>query len=116
MPAVVAARPPAVWSSNESDYSRHATRRPYRRDAMNRRRFLQTIAAASLATVATGAAAASTRKPSTRAKYEQLVALISAWRKKDVDAVLGHVTDDIVWFSHVGSPPIVGKEAMRQVL
>jgi limonene-1,2-epoxide hydrolase len=42
--------------------------------------------------------------------------LFGDWRRKDVEAVLGRVTDDIVWYSHVGTPPKVGKEQMRAFL
>jgi limonene-1,2-epoxide hydrolase len=42
--------------------------------------------------------------------------VILAWRRGDLDAVLANVTDDIVWHSHVGSPPVLGKAAMRTVL
>lgn len=50
-------------------------------------------------------------------KYiDSVTGLISDWKRKDVEAVLARVTDDIVWHSHVGSPPTVGKEAMRKLL
>lgn len=48
--------------------------------------------------------------------FVHVSALINAWRRKDIDAVLASVTDDINWHTHVGSPPVVGKEAMRKTL
>lgn len=47
---------------------------------------------------------------------DRMTSLIEAWKIGDLDAVLAHVTDDIVWHSHVGSPPTLGKAAMRPVL
>jgi limonene-1,2-epoxide hydrolase len=40
--------------------------------------------------------------------------VILAWRRKDLDAMLQHIDDDIAWHSHVGSPPLQGKPAMRE--
>jgi len=45
--------------------------------------------------------------------FERVKALIMAWRRKDLAAVLELCADDIVWYSHVGSPPIVGKVTMQ---
>src|SRR6478735_6729471 len=39
--------------------------------------------------------------------------MIIAWRRKDLDTMLSHVADDVTWHTHVGSPPVVGKAAMR---
>lgn len=47
---------------------------------------------------------------------EQVSLLIRDWRRLDIESVLTRVTDDIVWHSHVGSPPVLGKAAMRQML
>jgi limonene-1,2-epoxide hydrolase len=80
---------------------------------MDRRHFIQGPAVAALLAVAGGAAA---RDKSGSKKLERVTALVKDWRRKDIEAVLARVTDDIVWFSHVGSPPINGKAAMRQVL
>ena len=80
---------------------------------MDRRHFIQGSVVASVAAVA-GAAEAKT-KPASK-KFERVEGLVKDWRRKDIDAVLARVTDDIVWHSHVGSPPIVGKPAMRQTL
>ena len=48
--------------------------------------------------------------------FEQVTTLINDWRRKDIKAVLSRVTDDIAWHTHVGSPPVIGKAAMEQVL
>lgn len=48
--------------------------------------------------------------------FGSVKAVIMAWRRRDIDAVLDLCADDIVWYSHVGSPPLVGKAAMRGVL
>lgn len=77
---------------------------------MNRRLFLVTTGSASFASTASA-------KDGEKGKYiEHVNAVVEAWRRKDIDAVLARVTDDIQWHSHVGSPPIAGKEAMRRTL
>lgn len=46
-----------------------------------------------------------------------LKAIIDGWHNHDVEAVLAHVTDDIVWRNSGGYRPAVkGKAAMRTVL
>ena len=42
--------------------------------------------------------------------------VILAWRRGDIEAALSHVADDVVWHSHVGSPPLLGKAAMRELM
>jgi limonene-1,2-epoxide hydrolase len=43
--------------------------------------------------------------------------IISAWRDQDVEAVLVHVTDDVIWRGSAGyGPAIRGKAALRQLL
>jgi limonene-1,2-epoxide hydrolase len=75
---------------------------------MDRRRFLKVSASVATASVAaTGSAAA---EPDRLAVLRDV---ITAWRRKDVEAMLSHIDDDIVWHSHVGSPPLLGKPAMR---
>lgn len=76
---------------------------------MQRRTFIRATAAATLAGSATTSAAAVTY-------LERVRGLISDWQRKDIDAVLARVTSDIVWYSHVGSPPKIGKPAMRAFL
>ena len=48
--------------------------------------------------------------------FENVKAVIMGWRRKDLAAVLELCADDIVWYSHVGSPPTVGKTAMQGIL
>jgi limonene-1,2-epoxide hydrolase len=78
---------------------------------MNRRTFVKATGATTLtvAAAATGGAAST-------AYIDAVTGLISDWRRKDIDAVLARVTDDIVWYSHVGTPPKIGKPAMRAFL
>jgi ketosteroid isomerase-like protein len=75
---------------------------------MNRRRFLGTTAAATSLLVATSAAAGKESD-----SLQVIREVILAWRRKDLDAMLQHIHDDISWHSHVGSPPLQGKVAMR---
>jgi len=77
---------------------------------MNRRRFVQTAAVVPLAAAASPAVAGSD-KPDYLGVAK---AIITAWRRGDLEAMLEHIDDDIVWHSHVGSPPLVGKLAMRE--
>jgi limonene-1,2-epoxide hydrolase len=45
---------------------------------------------------------------------ESLRAMIAAWVRQDVDAVMGFLHDDITWHNSGGSrPPIEGKAAVR---
>jgi limonene-1,2-epoxide hydrolase len=45
------------------------------------------------------------------------LAIIEAWKRKDIDAVLAHMSDDIVWhFAASVEPPIVGKASARKFL
>jgi limonene-1,2-epoxide hydrolase len=76
---------------------------------MNRRRFVQAAAAAPFA--AAGSAAAGTGKPDYLGVAQ---GIITGWRRGDLEGMLAHIHDDIVWHSHVGSPPLVGKPAMRE--
>lgn len=66
-------------------------------------------AAAGLAT-----AAVTTQAQAATSGLDVVKAIIAAWRKLDVEGVLKHVAEDIVWYSHVGAkPPIKGKAEMR---
>lgn len=76
---------------------------------MDRRRFVQTAATIPLVAAA-GTAAAGSGKPDYLGVAK---AIITAWRRGDLEAMLEQIDDDIVWHSHVGSPPLVGKPAMR---
>ena len=49
-------------------------------------------------------------------RFAVLDAVIAAWKRGDLDAVLEHVTEDIEFLFALGRPPIVGKDAMRRVL
>ena len=48
--------------------------------------------------------------------FEHVKGLITDWRRKDIAAVLARVTDDVAWHTHVGSPPVNGKAAMKQTM
>ncbi len=80
---------------------------------MDRRHFIQGSAVASMLGVSS---AAEPKARSDSKKLDRVTAMIKDWRRKDIEAVLARVTDDIVWFSHVGSPPINGKDSMRKTL
>lgn len=82
---------------------------------MDRRRFIHSTASVTLAAAAAGTEAA-TRKTPMPNYIDQVQAIITAWRRKELDAMLGMVTDDIYWHSHVGSPPTVGKGAMAELM
>lgn len=78
---------------------------------MDRRHFVHVVVAAPLAVAGSaGAAAAATDTPDYLAVAK---AMITAWRARDLEGMLAHIDDDIVWHSHVGSPPVLGKAAMR---
>jgi limonene-1,2-epoxide hydrolase len=72
------------------------------------------------AAVAAGALAASpalSKEPSMSRLYPVLQAIIAAWHKQDVEGVLVHVTNDIIWRNSSGfAPAIRGKAAMRTAL
>jgi limonene-1,2-epoxide hydrolase len=76
---------------------------------MDRRLFMQASAAVPL--LAAGSAVAATAPHDYFAITRKM---ITAWRAKDLEGMLAHIDDGIVWHSHVGSPPIVGKAAMRE--
>lgn len=71
------------------------------------------------AAVAAGAFAASPTlaKEPAMPLFPVLEAIITAWKKQDIEGVLSHVTDDIVWRNTGGyAPAIRGKAAMRSAL
>lgn len=44
-------------------------------------------------------------------------AIIQAWKRKDIDAVLSHMTDDIVWhYAAAISPPAYGHAGARKFM
>lgn len=77
---------------------------------MDRRRFLEVSTAT--ASLFAGTALAGTGRVSEPLPVLREVML--AWRRKDLDAMLEYIDDDIAWHSHVGSPPLQGKAAMRE--
>lgn len=77
---------------------------------MDRRQFIQGSVAVPLVAASTAAATA-VAEPD---YFAIARAVITSWRGKDLEGMLAHIDDDIVWYSHVGSPPIVGKAAMRE--
>lgn len=47
-------------------------------------------------------------------RMQQFQAVIDAWKRKDVDYVLGQMTDDVVWhYAAAIAPPARGKPAAR---
>jgi len=79
--------------------------------ALDRRTLL--AAAAGLATARPTLA----KEPSMSRLYPVLLAVIDAWHRQDIEGVLVHVTDDIVWRNSSGfAPAIRGKAAMRTAL
>ena len=83
---------------------------------MKRRQFVQGSSVAALAASTTASAASTRRNRKGGASLEAVTALISDWQRKDIDAVMARITDDVVWYSHVGTPAIRGKAAMRAFL
>ena len=76
------------------------------------RRTLLAAAAGAL----TAAPALSQETPMPRL-YAVQMAIIDAWHHQDVEGVLVHLTDDVVWRNSSGlNPAIRGKAAMRTVL
>ena len=74
----------------------------------------RTVLAAAGALAATPALAKETAMPRL---YPVLTALIQAWQRQDIEGVLVHVTDDIVWRNSGGfAPAIRGKDNMRKAL
>jgi limonene-1,2-epoxide hydrolase len=57
------------------------------------------------------------KEPAMPRLYPVLMAVIEAWHHQDIEGVLAHVTDDIVWRNSSGfAPAIRGKDAMRKAL
>jgi limonene-1,2-epoxide hydrolase len=77
---------------------------------MDRRRFLE----ASTATAGLLAGASLAKAEPATEPLQVLQGVILAWRRKDLEAMLQYIDDDIAWHSHVGSPPLLGKAAMRE--
>jgi limonene-1,2-epoxide hydrolase len=77
---------------------------------MNRR---QWVLASVVAGAASGVAAAGERRSR---ELRVALELINAFIVGDIDGVMNRLTPDIHWHSHVGSPPIRGRDAMRKVI
>ena len=46
-----------------------------------------------------------------------MLSLIAAWKAKDIDGVLAHFSEDIVWhYAAAIAPPVRGKEKARKLL
>ncbi len=43
-------------------------------------------------------------------------AVVDAWHRHDIDGVLAHLNDDVIWHYHVGSKPVRSKSAARKFL
>ena len=77
----------------------------------------RTLVSAAVAAGALAAHPALAKEPSMSRLYPVLQAIITAWHHQDVEGVLVHVTDDIVWRNSSGfAPAIKGKAAMRTAL
>ncbi len=51
------------------------------------------------------------------AKIDVLKAIIAAWKRKDIEAVLSHMDEDIVWhFAAAAEPPVRGRAQARKFL
>lgn len=48
--------------------------------------------------------------------FEVVQSIIDHWRRKDIPAVLNHVSDDVEYHYLVGQKPLRGKEEMRAFL
>lgn len=80
---------------------------------LDRRTLMAAAAAAGLASPRPILA----KEPPMSRLYPVLLAVIDAWHHQDIEGVLAHVTDDIVWRNSSGfAPAIRGKAAMRTAL
>lgn len=78
----------------------------------------RTLASALPALALSPALAQAKETPMTAPRlYPVLQAVIEAWHRQDIEGVLVHVTEDIVWRNSSGfAPAIRGKAAMRKAL
>jgi limonene-1,2-epoxide hydrolase len=77
----------------------------------------RTLLAAAAAVGFVSPSSALAKDPPMPRLYPVLTALIDAWHHQDIEGVLVHVTDDIVWRNSSGfAPAIRGKAAMRTAL
>ena len=50
-------------------------------------------------------------------RIDQFLTIIEAWKRRDIEAVLAMMSDDIVWhFAAAAEPALVGKAAARKFL
>lgn len=84
---------------------------------MDRRSFVQGAVGAPFA-LGAGTTSAATGKPGASAfdPYAAFLEVIRAWKRRDLEGVLGRLDDDIVWYSRVGAAPVIGKANVRQAL
>lgn len=82
---------------------------------MDRRSFVTAAAGAAVVAGAVVAPAADAKQKKFDG-YGAFLDVIRAWKKHDIDAVLGMMADDIVWYTAVGAAPATGKPAVRKVL
>ena len=80
---------------------------------MDRRNF---VAGAPLVAAGATVASASVEDAAQGRHFAVMKAVIMGWRQGDRQAVVARLADDIVWHSHVGSPPIIGKEATARFM
>ncbi|MEO5761903.1 MAG: limonene-1,2-epoxide hydrolase family protein [Vicinamibacteria bacterium] len=78
---------------------------------MNRRTFVKATGATAITATAFPADAATAH-----VSFDLAKDLIMAWREKSIEGVLARLTDDIVWYSHVGTAPKIGKAQVKAFL
>ncbi len=49
-------------------------------------------------------------------KIDAVRHLIACWERRDVDAVLDCLAEDVEYYWHIGSRPVLGKKTMRKFL
>jgi limonene-1,2-epoxide hydrolase len=50
-------------------------------------------------------------------RFQVYQSVIAAWKKKDIDGVLSHMSDDIVWhYAAAISPPVLGHAGARKFM
>jgi len=56
------------------------------------------------------------QEPAMSEKLATMTRMIESWKRRDADGFLACMTDDIEYYWHVGSKPVIGKEKMRKFL
>jgi limonene-1,2-epoxide hydrolase len=77
------------------------------------------VAAAGLAPFSpfAAAAASSLQESPMSGHFHIYQAVIAAWKAKDIDAVLSHMSEDIVWhYAAAISPPVLGRAGARKFM